>query len=189
MEQSNNSGAYLRYAIGIGAIGAIVYILYKKGMLFKSVKEKRAKAQMPSLLENLGPTFKTIATSDKYGDDLVGDTINIGGTDYVIYFYPYVTWGNDDDKKTIMNYYRLMTVKPGTAKGDKVAFAGTWSLKNNKLSMRFVNREQTSIMGKPSLTKLQTQLKKAPKYSGTITEILTKASGGKPVKLNALAKK
>ena len=189
MEQSNNSGVYLRYAIGIGAIGALAYLLYKKGLIFKSVKQKRAKATLPKLLEKLGPTFKIVGTSAKYGDEAIADSINIGGTDYGLYFYPYVTWGNDDDKQEIINYYRIMTVKPGTTKGEKIAFAGTWSLKNNKLSMRFVNREQLSVLQVPSFTKLKAELKKAPKYSGTIEEILTKASGGQSVKFNALAKK
>ena len=85
MEQSNNSGVYLRYAIGIGAIGALAYLLYKKGLIFKSVKQKRAKATLPKLLEKLGPTFKIVGTSAKYGDEAIADSINIGGTDYYVY--------------------------------------------------------------------------------------------------------
>ena len=185
MENTNNTGTYLRYAIGIGVVGALGYIAYKRGLIFKSFKEKRILAKFPELLKKLGPTFKQIDTSEKYGDIVYGDTVKIGDSDYVLYFYPFVKWKKDDAEMKIMQPFRLMNQKPGTTSGEKIIFAGTWALKNNKLSMKFVTREQMlNESGNPTWTKTQKELKKAPQYSGSLKEILKKASGGKKIKLD-----
>ena len=182
MENTSNTGAYLRYAIGIGVVGALGYIAYKRGLIFKSFKEKRILAKFPELLKKLGSTFRQVNTKDMFGGTTIADTVGIGDSDYVLYFYPSVTYKKDDKKNKIMQVFRLMREKPGTAKGDRYIFGGTWSLKNDKLSMKFLSREQiTNDSDTPAWSMMSKNLKNAKQYTGSIKEILKKASGGKKI--------
>ena len=174
------------------ALGVVGYVLYKKGM-FSKIQQKLSERKMPRLLKVLGSTFriadyKEAKYIEVYGLQYVADTIKIGDINYTILFNAYVNKKTTSEHLIIEQPFRIMTVKPGTTKPDKIVFWGTWKIiGKNKLQMKFVTRAESTLLGKVFWSKMNAKLPTAKQYSGTITEILEKASG-KSVKLDALKK-
>ena len=193
-----NDGSLMRNVIVIGLFAGIGYWLWKTRIITKKIDEFRQKTttqEMNKLYDVLGKTFmKKIFHKDSvtdsgaysYGDEQLADSFKAGEQDYNIFFYPYYTWNSEKTPLfQLERVFRVKVAKPDATSGETI-FIGTWKLlKDDKLKMSFYPFKQGVTNWKDVADK--SNLKSAKTYTGTITDILAKATGG-AVALDSLKK-
>jgi hypothetical protein len=192
---ANNSKLIRNVLIG-GGIAGLLYFLYKSGKLkpleklTSGVKKKNAIRDFKKLSEStdlIGDGFKSKPSGSGMhkGIDMLVDSLKIASNNFVIYFYPYSNeWEVDGKKRQLYQVWSVFRDKGGnkpTGVAGEIAFIGKWKLKGNKLEMSILDS------GKKSYNNLY-EAKGLKKYSGTLTQILQKATGSNDVLLDALGK-
>jgi len=191
---TTDNGKWMTTLIVLGALGGLAFLLFKNKNIKKKIdgfQQRAATKQMNKLFSILGPTFKkkvfykgktsSTATTD-YGTEQLADTFTAAGVGYHLYFMPWYTYTSKTKYVAIEKIFQIRA-DDGKSAGDTV-FIGTWNIKGDKLQMSFCKYSDIKNWGK-----VEDAIKsgQAKTYSGTIKEILTKATGGKTIVLDGLA--
>tara|TARA_R110001592_G_scaffold81879_2_gene242852 strand:- start:322 stop:939 length:618 start_codon:yes stop_codon:yes gene_type:complete len=195
---TTDNGKWMTNLIVFGALGGIVFFLLKKKVIEKQIdayQQKTTTKEMNKLFSMVGPTFKkkkflvgksanrtTNGADIKYGDEQVADSFTADGVGYHLFFFP---WYSYDSGKEYTQIERPFIIKGDDGKKSTgIVFFGTWKIEGDKLVMSFLQYSKYK-----SWLKVKTAIKKgeASTFSGSIKEILSKATGGKTIVLDGLA--